>query len=88
MSSFKYIERLERIFQMIKQGKTGNSLEFASRIGISRRLLFTNIDELRDIGIPIIYDRKNNSFILGKKCSFKLEINLKIFEDNEINAYS
>jgi len=51
-------------------------------------LLFTNIDELRDIGIPIIYDRKNNSFILGKKCSFKLEINLKIFEDNEINAYS
>ena len=88
MSSFKYIERLERIFQMIKQGKTGNSLEFASRFGISRRLLFTSLDELCDIGIPIIYDRKNNSFILQRKCIFKLEINLKIFEDNEINAYS
>ncbi len=81
MSIFKYIQRLERIFQMIKQGKTGSAEQFSKRIGISRRQLFSHLEEMRNLGIPIVYNRKQHSYILEKKCEFKINIDLNMLED-------
>jgi predicted DNA-binding transcriptional regulator YafY len=76
MSAINYISRLERIFLLIKQGRTGNAEQFSRRIGISRRQLFNHLDEMRNLGLPILFDRNKQSYILTKKCEFKIEVNM------------
>lgn len=62
MKHLKYLERYQRMQKLIIDEKTGTSVEFASRIGISRRMLFNYLDDLRDMGLEIEYCRKRNTY--------------------------
>ncbi|MCG8696953.1 MAG: hypothetical protein MI922_02775 [Bacteroidales bacterium] len=55
MDLIKHIERYKHIDYLIRLKKTGNPLEFAEKIGLSRRQLFYYLDELRDFGLNIKY---------------------------------
>jgi predicted DNA-binding transcriptional regulator YafY len=44
--------------------KTGNTEEFANKIGLSRRMLFNYLDDLRDMGLEIEYCRKKKNILL------------------------
>ena len=62
MKHMKYIERYQRIQNLIFNEKTGNSEEFASKIGMSRRMLFNYLDDLRDMGLEIEFCRKRRTY--------------------------
>jgi predicted DNA-binding transcriptional regulator YafY len=77
MSGLKYIARLERIDQFIRQERTGNAPEFASRLEISVRHLYNLIDELKDLGLPIDYCRTRQTFFYKYQCRIIFEIRLE-----------
>jgi predicted DNA-binding transcriptional regulator YafY len=62
MKHLKYIERYERMQNLICAEKTGNAEEFAAKIGLSRRMLFNYLDDLRDMGLIIDYCRKRKTY--------------------------
>ena len=55
MSALKYIERLQRMDQLIRMKATGTSDEFAEKMGISRSVLMDSIRDLRELGCEIVY---------------------------------
>ena len=62
MSILRYFERLARIDQMISFRKTGNSIEFANKLNISRSLLMQDLEVLRSLGGDIAYSRSERTF--------------------------
>ena len=88
MCTLKYIERLERIDQFLRQQRTGTAYEFAERLGISRRQLFNLLDELKDLGLPVIYSRSARTFMYEYNCRLKINIEVLELEPVELSYYS
>lgn len=62
MSITKYVNRLQQIDNLIRQRATGNSWEFARKVGICRSVLMSNLEEIKSFGAPISYDRINKTY--------------------------
>jgi len=56
------VERFKRMDRLIKDGRTGSSKRFAKELGISRSHLFNHIDELKDMGIEVSYNKDISSY--------------------------
>ncbi|GAA3610553.1 hypothetical protein Q4Q39_16455 [Flavivirga amylovorans] len=68
MSLHKYINRVEQLDQLIRLESTGSPEECAKKLSISKRSLYSLIDELKkDFKCPIIYNRSRRSYIYTKK---------------------
>lgn len=61
--------------QLIRMQATGNANEFAEKLGICRSLLMSNLDEMRSLGAPIVYDRNKKTY--RYKPDYKLIIRFK-----------
>ena len=61
--AIKYIDRLKRINRLIHLNATGNPKEFASKLDISERQLYRYLNDLKEIGLNIIFDYNKNSYI-------------------------
>lgn len=57
-----YVERLNRMNQLLKSRTTGTPSEFARYIGVSRTRLYEMIDEMRSYGAPISYSKAAKTF--------------------------
>lgn len=62
MKYLKYIDRYDRIKKLIHLENTGNAEDFSEKIGISRRMLFEYLADLRYNGEDILYCRKRKTF--------------------------
>jgi len=62
MQAIKQLNRLKKLDALIQQVKTGAPDEFASRMGLSRSQLYNILEELKDLGAPIEYNRRLRSF--------------------------
>lgn len=51
--------------KLIENEITGNAIEFAAKIGLSRRMLFNYLDDLRDSGMVIEFSRRRNTYYLS-----------------------
>jgi predicted DNA-binding transcriptional regulator YafY len=77
MILFKQIELLQRLHKFIDQAHTGNPLNLATNLGISNRYLYAVIDEMKDMGAPIEYSRRDETyyytepFVVNIVCTFK-----------------
>lgn len=67
----KYIERLKFLHDLIGRRSTGRPEELASRIGVSKRMIFEYLNELKAFGAPIAYSRKFNSYFYT--CKWRIE---------------
>ena len=56
---------IEKMVQLIDREKTGNSIEFSNKLGISRSQLFVDFDEFKSLGVEVCYDRSNRSFFFS-----------------------
>jgi predicted DNA-binding transcriptional regulator YafY len=70
--------------QLIRQKRTGNSFEFAEKIGISRRQLYNWLNELKSFGLDIAYDRERETYYYTKE--YKIRFNVDVEELNEAEA--
>lgn len=69
-----YIQRIELIHQLITQRRTGTPAELAARLQLSVSRLARVIEELRDQGAPIFYDRIAKTYYY----EFPFEIIVKV----------
>ena len=84
MSAFDYLNRLERIFFRIKNGSSGNPDMLSDLIGISKRQLFNDITELKDMGVPIAYSRQQQRYYLKQSCDLKFDFSVIFLEAEEL----
>jgi len=63
MAIKKYFERMEYIIFKIRSKSTGSPIDFATKIGYSKSMLYEDIEDLKSMGAEIVYDRSINSFI-------------------------
>ena len=75
MSLIKYIDRLERIHDLISRCATGNSHEFASKVGVSRAVLMQHLKEIKSLGAEVKYNKLRGSYYYLTE--FKVEIGQK-----------
>ena len=59
---FEISERLRRIHELIQQERTGTPDKFAERLHISRRQLYNILEECKDRGVFVRYNRVYQTF--------------------------
>ena len=62
MSLIYNIQRVQRMHQMILHKRTGSPAEFARKLGVARSTVYVLINELKELGAPIIYCKHRQSF--------------------------
>lgn len=53
---------LQRIDQLIRMQATGTPVQLASRLEVSERKLYRLLEELKDQGFPIAYDKQKECY--------------------------
>jgi DNA-binding protein len=76
MQLFKTIDRACQIHALIQKEATGTPDEFAKRLHISRRLLYYLLDELKDVGAEIEYNRRKSTFYYAN--DFEIHVTIRI----------
>ena len=62
MKHLKYLRRYQKMHKLIMNERTGSAAEFAFKLGISRRMLFEYLDDMRDMGMEIRYSRRRRTY--------------------------
>ena len=62
MALHKYMERIKFTDSLILKKATGSPKDLATRLGISRSVLFELINEMKGEGFPIAYSKMLNSY--------------------------
>ncbi len=71
MPVITFVNRMNHMDILIRTRSTGTPLQFARKIGVSRRALFLWIDQLReDFGFPIEYDKAAQTYYYTKPGRF------------------
>ncbi|MGW8121803.1 hypothetical protein ACV07N_04015 [Roseivirga echinicomitans] len=58
----KQLERIERLHNLIRLKATGPAKECAQRLKISERQLFRILEDMKNLGAPIDYDKARGSY--------------------------
>jgi len=83
MILFKQIELLQRIHKLIDSSCTGTPSEFAQRMRISERHLREIIDEMKDLGAPIDYSRRSETYHYSEPFEIDVSCTFRRLSDNE-----
>ncbi len=84
MNPMKYFELMERMDQLIRMENTGDAFEFSERLGISRRQMYYYVDELRELGLPVSYNRRSKTFFYEKNCRLRIDVSVRELGDNDL----
>ena len=87
MQLFESIDRAQRIHQFIRTESTGTPCEFAQRLGISRRQLYYCLEEFKDFGAQIMYNRIKSTFYYANNFEFILTIRTSPLNNQEKTIY-
>lgn len=63
MPAMKYINRIKALDQLIRLRATGNPKELSEKIGITERQMYKYIDNLKELGAKIKFEKTLNSYI-------------------------
>jgi hypothetical protein len=88
MNPMKYFDLMERMDQMIRMENTGDAFEFSERLGISRRQLYYYVDELREMGLPLSYNRCAKTYFYERRCRLKIDISVRELGDSDLRNHS
>ncbi|WP_271784959.1 hypothetical protein [Aquimarina algiphila] len=83
----KHIELMERIDQLIRLQATGNPVELAARLRISRTKLYRTINMMKKLNAPIEYDISIQSFVYAEEVGFKFGFFTEEKYSHELNPF-
>lgn len=84
MQVFKYIERINLLDKLISQRKTGTPECLARRLDLSVSRLARIIEYLREMNVPIEYDRALQTYYYSVE--YKLHIDVQMKPLTEVEA--
>lgn len=84
MNLNKYLSRLQKLDQLIRQNQTGTPKELAHKLGISERQAYNYIEEMKDLGLPVFYDRYRKSYCYEEPVQLSIDISFHNLTSGEI----
>jgi biotin operon repressor len=81
MYTIHQFERIKKINRLIKSANTGSPKELAEELGISESHLYRCIEELQEMGIPILYSRARRTYYYENNAELSLTYSLKIISE-------
>lgn len=85
MGIFETIDRILIIHGLIQKENTGTPDEFAERLHLKRRQLQNILDEIRDYGAEIAYDRYRNTYYYTNNFEIVIKIKANPLSEQEEN---
>lgn len=85
MTFIQKINQLDRIMTLIRRKATGSPCDLATKLGISRRSVYRLIQQLRDKGLPIQYDKQRASYCYEEDSEVKLSFKVTLDGKNLIH---
>lgn len=79
--TYKILNRLQFLDQLIRQQRTGNAQELAEKLHIRRRHVYNLLDNLKDIGLEIEYSREKKSFIYPRPFQLTIILGFKEYDN-------
>lgn len=68
MGGLKFYERTKLLIELIEKKKTGSPEDLAQKIGVSKRMVYHILDDLRlCLEKEIIYSKEEKSYIFEEK---------------------
>jgi predicted DNA-binding transcriptional regulator YafY len=77
------MEMLKRMHKLIDASHTGTPIEFSKRLGVSDRYLRGIIDEMKDMGAPIKYSRRDTTYYYSKPFVFEISCSFRHLSPEE-----
>jgi len=84
MKTIKNLERLQQLHELISAENTGSPKELANLMGVSERLVFNLIDQLKDFEASICYSRKSKTYYYCDDFELKVNISVSVISNNEL----
>lgn len=84
MTVHKYINRLKMIDQLIRQQRTGNPKMLAGQLHISESHVYNCIEELKDLGLPIMYCRARQTYYYNNPVRLNIDMSIVNLTTNEV----
>jgi len=86
-SVVSYIERLNRMYRLIRKENTGSRNELAARLRVSERTVNNYLDEFRLMGAEIKFSKIRNTYYFDNRfvlyATFEARIDADVLEDKE-----
>jgi|GEM_PF-535171 hypothetical protein len=79
----KYTDRLKYADWLIQQEATGNPKTFAEKLKISESHLYNLLEDLRLLGMPIVYNKTARTYYYSKAVQLQIEIRVVNLSDTE-----
>ncbi len=83
MQLFETMDRVKRIHDLIQREATGEPQRFAERLHLCRRQFFNVLDELRDLGAEIRYDRIRCTYYYANRFDLRIIIRVEPLDEKE-----
>ena len=83
MKLLEILERYQQIDRLIKRQSTGTPKEFADKLGISKSQLFNYLEDLRDRGAAISYNKTLGSYIYLKPVEITAVFSVRTRDEDE-----
>ena len=68
------IQKLGFIHELIRKHATGSPEQLARKLEVSARQVYRIINEMKDLGLPIIYLHKKSSYVYEEEVYFHIEL--------------
>ena len=81
MKTIKNLRRLNELHNLIEQECTGSPKQLANRLYVSERLIYCLIEQLRDYGAEVRYDRGRRTYYYLS--DFQFEVNISVAVGNQ-----
>jgi hypothetical protein len=62
----KYAERMNYFHELVSKGSTGTPKQFATKLGISERMLYRYIEVIKQTHRPISFCRRKKSYVYSE----------------------
>jgi len=79
------LKRIHKIHKLIFSQQTGSPDEFASTLCVSRRVLYYMLQELKNMGAEISYNRCKHTFYYDNRFNLDMEIKVSYLGEHEMN---
>jgi predicted DNA-binding transcriptional regulator YafY len=83
MNTIKQMERINKANQLILNSNTGNPDDFAEKLNVSRSQLYNILEQFKDFGAPIKYNKKDETFYYETIFNLELKYSLKTITADE-----
>ena len=83
MNFVKQIERIKKMHKLINSEKTGTPVVFARKLNLSRSQLYNELEIIKELGAPLKYCKKRESFYYETSFELILHYSLKTIKNEE-----